>query len=51
MDRLFLDVNILLSAAYEASARLRMLWRSKDVALCSSQYAVEEARENLEEEE
>src|ERR1043165_9642208 len=51
MDRLFLDANILLSAAYEASARLRMLWRLKGAALCSSYYAVEEARENLEEEE
>jgi len=51
MDRPFLDANILLSAAYEAGARLRMFWRSKDVALCSSHYAVGEARVNLEEEE
>jgi uncharacterized protein len=48
MDRLFLDANILFSAAYEANARLQKLWRLKDVVLCSSHYAVEEAKANLE---
>ena len=48
MDRLFLDANVLFSAAYEANARLQKLWRLKDVVLCSSHYAVEEARANLE---
>ena len=48
MDRLFLDANILFSAAYEANARLQKLWKLKDVVLCSSHYAVEEARANLE---
>jgi uncharacterized protein len=49
MDRLFLDANVLFSAAYEANARLQKLWRLKDVVLCSSHYAVEEARANLDE--
>lgn len=48
MDRLFLDANILFSAAYRANAGLLMLWKLKNVALCSSRYAVEEARINLE---
>jgi predicted nucleic acid-binding protein len=47
MDRLFLDANVLFSAAYRVNARLRTLWKLKDVALCSSHYAVEEARANL----
>ena len=51
MDRLFLDANILFSAAYQAGARLQLFWRLKNVVLCSSQYAVEEARSNLEKEE
>lgn len=50
MDRLFLDANILFSAAYQANGRLQKFWKLKDVALCSSHYAVEEARANLEEE-
>lgn len=50
MDRLFLDANILFSAAYQAGARLQIFWKIKDVMLCSSQYAVEEARANLENE-
>ena len=50
MDRLFLDANVLFSAAYKADARLFGLWRLTDVALCSSRYALEEARSNLEEE-
>lgn len=51
MDRLFLDANILFSAGYRAGARLQIFWKLKDVVLCSSQYAVEEARSNLENEE
>jgi uncharacterized protein len=47
MDRLFLDANVLLSASHEANARLQAFWKMKDVVLCSSQYAVEEARHNL----
>ena len=47
MDRLFLDANVLFSAAYKAESRLLQLWRLKEVVLCSSRYAVEEARVNL----
>jgi len=47
MDRLFLDANILFSAAYRANAGLLQFWKLKNVALCSSHYALEEARINL----
>jgi predicted nucleic acid-binding protein len=47
MDRLFLDANILFSAAYRPDAGLAQFWRLKDVVLCSSRYALEEARINL----
>ncbi len=47
MDRLFLDANILFSAAYRADAGLLQLWKLKDAILCSSHYALEEARMNL----
>jgi len=49
MDRLFLDANILFSAAYRPGAGLLRLWQLKDVLLCSSRYALEEARINLDE--
>ncbi|MGB8061999.1 MAG: PIN domain-containing protein [Candidatus Sulfotelmatobacter sp.] len=51
MDRLFLDANILFSAAYQPEAGLLQLWRLKRVALYSSRYALEEARINLAEED
>jgi len=47
MDRLFLDANVLFSAAYRPDAGLLQLWKLKNVALCSSRYALEEARINL----
>lgn len=47
MPRLFLDANVLFSAAYKSDSRLRQLWRLADVALYSSRYALEEARINL----
>jgi uncharacterized protein len=47
MDRLFLDANVLFSAAYKPDARVSRLWKLDDVALCSSRYALEEARSNL----
>src|SRR6266702_7628601 len=50
MDRIFLDANILFSAAYGPDAGLLALWRLRDVTLCSSRYAIEEANLNLEEE-
>jgi len=48
VDRLFLDANILFSAAYRPEAGLRRLWGLTDVELITSAYAVEEARRNLE---
>ena len=50
MDRLFLDANVLFSAAYKADARVLRLWKLSDVVLYSSRYALEEARFNLAEE-
>jgi len=50
MDRLFLDANVLFSAAYRPNAGLLKLWKLKDVVLCFSRYALEEARINLGEE-
>jgi uncharacterized protein len=51
MDRLFLDANVLFSAAYKSKARLLQLWHLKNVVLCSSRYALEEARVNLRDED
>jgi predicted nucleic acid-binding protein len=51
MDRVFLDANVLFSAAYKSDSRLLQLWKLKDVSLCSSRYAVEEARINLSDED
>jgi len=47
MDRLFLDATILFSAAYRANAGLLRFWKLRNVILCSSRYALEEARINL----
>src|SRR5215471_1693861 len=47
MDRLFLDANVLFSAAYRADAGLLDLWKLKNVRLCTSYHALEEARVNL----
>lgn len=51
MDRLFLDANVLFSAAYKPTSRLVVLWGLTDVTLTTSAYAAEEARRNLAEEE
>ncbi len=51
MDRLFLDANVLFSVAYRSDAGLLRLWKLQDVTLCSSRYALEEARVNLAEED
>jgi len=51
MDRLFLDANILFSAAY-GSPSLNRFWdlaSAKKVLLLASAHAIEEARRNLEE--
>jgi uncharacterized protein len=47
MDRLFFDANVLFSAAYRPNAGLLQLWKLKNIVLCSSRYALEEARINL----
>jgi predicted nucleic acid-binding protein len=47
VDRLFLDANVLFSAAYRDQSGLARLWKVKRVKLLSSAYAVEEARRNL----
>ena len=50
MDQLFLDANVLFSAAYRPGAGLLALWKLKNVRLCTSHYALEEARLNLSDE-
>ena len=47
MDRLFLDANVLFSAAYRPDAGVARLWKIPGAALVTSSYAVEEARRNL----
>jgi hypothetical protein len=48
MDRLFLDANVLFSAAYRADAGLHRLWTLRGVVLVSSAYALAGAGANLE---
>lgn len=47
-DIVFLDANVLFSAAYRDDAGIRVLWREQGIRLVSSPYAMEEARRNLE---
>lgn len=47
MDVLFLDANVLFSAAYSPDARLRLFWEIPSTRLVTSLYAAEEARRNL----
>lgn len=47
MDRVFLDANVLYSAAYLERSGLARLWTLDDIELLSSAYAIEEARRNL----
>ena len=47
MDRLFLDANVLFSAAYREDAGLGELWSLEGAELLTSGYALEEARRNL----
>jgi len=54
VDRIFLDANVLFSAAYRPDAglaRLARLWRLEGVELITSAYAAEEAKLNLTEED
>ena len=47
MDRLFLDANVLFSAAYRENAGVQRLWSTPNAELVTSDYAVEEATRNL----
>jgi uncharacterized protein len=47
-DRVFLDANVLFSAAYRSDSGLRRLWTYRDTTkLLTTFYAAEEARRNL----
>jgi predicted nucleic acid-binding protein len=47
MDRVFLDANVLFSAAYRREAGLTRLWKLPEVTLITSDYAAQEATLNL----
>ena len=47
MQRVFLDANILFSAAYREKAGLLRIWRLPGVELVTSNYASQEATANL----
>lgn len=49
MHAVFLDANVLFSAAYRPAAGLRRFWELEDVELVTSAYAAAEARSNLRE--
>jgi predicted nucleic acid-binding protein len=46
--RVFLDANVLFSAAYREGSGLLALWRLPSTVLLASGYAIDEARRNLE---
>jgi predicted nucleic acid-binding protein len=45
--RVFLDANVLFSAAYREQAGLAVLWKLRGVKLLTSSYAAQEAANNL----
>jgi len=47
VDRIFLDANVLFSAAYRPNAGLTRLWQLDEVELVTSDYAAQEATVNL----
>jgi predicted nucleic acid-binding protein len=47
MDRVFLDANVIFSAAYNPRRRLGKLWQLSDVELVTSDHAAAEALRNL----
>lgn len=47
MRRVFLDANVLFSAAHRRDSGLRRLWDLPETRLLTSAYAAEEARRNL----
>jgi len=50
-DRVFLDANVLFSAAWLEGSGLARLWRLPDATLITSRYALAEAERNLETDE
>jgi predicted nucleic acid-binding protein len=46
-SRVFLDANVLFSAAYKEDSSLLAFWKADKFSLVSSEYAVIEARRNL----
>lgn len=51
LDRVFLDANVLFSAAYRKESGLLRLWGLPGTQLVTSVYAVDEARRNLADDE
>jgi uncharacterized protein len=47
MDRVFLDANVLFSAAYMDESEFRLLWELEGVELWTSTYAADEALRSL----
>ncbi len=47
MDRVFLDANVLFSAAHAPGSCFLELWQWRGIQLLSSAYAVQEAKRNL----
>ena len=47
MDRVFLDANVLFSAAYKPGSVLQTLWTLADTELLSCPFAIQEAHRNL----
>jgi predicted nucleic acid-binding protein len=47
MDRVFLDANVLISAAWSSLSPLNRLWELPETELWTSAYAADEAQRNL----
>jgi predicted nucleic acid-binding protein len=47
VTRVFLDSNVLFSAAYNPDSRLRELWKLTGIVLITSEYAAKETRDNI----
>jgi predicted nucleic acid-binding protein len=47
MDRVFLDANVLFSAAFSPRSRFLRFWELTDAEALTSEYAAKEARRNL----
>ncbi|HTV47150.1 MAG TPA: PIN domain-containing protein [Phycisphaerae bacterium] len=47
MDRVFLDANVLFSAAYDPHSRITRLWRIREIKLLVSSFVSAEAIRNL----